>query len=44
MEKMVKKMSAAAKAYYSGHESSMYDKEYDALYEQLPFFLKFLKL
>lgn len=35
MEKLVKKLNAAAKAYYSGHESSMSDKEYDALYEQL---------
>ena len=35
MEKLVKKLNAAAKAYYSGRESVMSDKEYDALYEQL---------
>lgn len=35
MEKLVKRLNAAAKAYYSGHESSMSDKEYDALYDQL---------
>lgn len=35
MENLVKKLNEAAKAYYSGHESVMSDKDYDALYAQL---------
>lgn len=35
MENLVKKLNEAAKAYYSGHESIMSDKEYDELYAEL---------
>lgn len=35
MENLVKKLNEAAKAYYSGHESTMSDKEYDELYAEL---------
>ena len=35
MENLVKKLNEAAKAYYSGHESTMSDKEYDELYAKL---------
>lgn len=35
MENLVKKLHEAAKAYYSGHESTMSDKEYDELYAEL---------
>lgn len=35
MENLVKKLAKAAKAYYSGHESTMSDKEYDELYAEL---------
>lgn len=35
MENLVKKLHEAAKAYYSGHESAMSDKEYDELYAEL---------
>lgn len=35
MENLVKELNEAAKAYYSGHESAMSDKEYDELYAEL---------
>ncbi len=35
MKNLVRKLNEAAKAYYSGHESIMSDKEYDALYDEL---------
>ena len=35
MKNLVKKLNEAAKAYYSGHESTMSDKEYDDLYDEL---------
>lgn len=35
MENLVRKLNEAAKAYYSGHESTMSDKEYDELYAEL---------
>ena len=35
MEKLVKRLNEAAKAYYSGKGEIMTDKEYDALYDQL---------
>lgn len=35
MEKLVKKLNKAAKAYYSEGKSIMSDQEYDALYDQL---------
>lgn len=35
MKALVEKLNEAAKAYYSGKESTLSDKEYDSLYEQL---------
>ena len=35
MENLIKELNEAAKAYYSGHESAMSDKEYDELYAEL---------
>lgn len=35
MKELVDILNVAARAYYSGHESSMSDKEYDELYDEL---------